>query len=414
MPTTLAENKELQVINAVLKNKDIQTLFASNVDDLFVGYRDIWDSIKSYHARYRAIPDIAVIKERHTDLDVIEVPADTSYYLDGLREQYIKNHMAAIAAEAGEKIRSGDTAPRVLADMQANLSRLNRFSNASRDLNVMDFDDAERHYDAVRARALAMGGVPGVATGVDFIDSAYTSGLAGGDLVIVLGWTGRAKSLFTTLVACNAHQFGGKPMIVSLEMSGEKVRDRIYTIKGSGLFSNSALTLGDIAKDDLRSFAKTNSDKQDFFVVSNDGVGEITPNIIQAKIDQHKPTMVIIDYAQLLSDNSNSQDMTARMRNMSKEFKALAVANDIPVILISSATPDNAAAAKNPPTIEQVAWSKQLAYDADLAFAVHKHDNSDNVEIVCRKNRNGPLFSGYLIWDIDNGVIEERFDLVVD
>jgi replicative DNA helicase len=319
--------------------------------------------------------------------------------------------MARAAAAAGLKIKGGDTSPRVLAELQADLSKLNRFSNAARDLNVMDFEAAEQHYDEVRARALANGGVPGVPTGVDFIDSAYTSGLAGGDLVIVLGWTGRAKSLFTTLVACNAHEFGGKPMIVSLEMSGEKVRDRIYTIKGSGLFANSALTLGDIAKDDLRSFAKRYEEKSDFIVVSNDGVGEMTPNIIQAKIDQHKPTMLIFDYAQLGSDNANSQDMTARMRNMSKEFKALAVANNIPVILISSATPDNAAAAKTPPTIEQVAWSKQLAYDADLAFAVHKHDESDNVEIVCRKNRNGPLFTGYLIWDIDNGVITESFDL---
>jgi len=404
-------SKELLVINAVLKNKDIQVLFGQNIDDLMVGYKDIWDSIKSYHARYRAIPDIAVIQERFDDLESVPVPADTSYYVDALREEYIKNNMERLASVAGAKIRAGETAPRILGELQAELSKLNRFSNASRDLNVMDFDIAEQHYDEVRARAEAMGGVPGVATGVDFIDSAYTSGLAGGDLVIVLGWTGRAKSLFTTLVGCNAHEFGGKPMIVSLEMSGEKVRDRIYTIKGSGLFANSSLTLGDIAKDDFRSFAKRYEQKSGFIVVSNDGVGEMTPNIVQAKFDQHKPTMVIFDYAQLGSDNANSQDMTARMRNMSKEWKAFGVANNVPVILISSATPDSPAAAKTPPTIEQVAWSKQLAYDADLAFAVHKHDDSNIVEIVCRKNRNGPLFTGYLDWDIDNGIITEKFDL---
>lgn len=404
-------SKELLVINAVLKNKDIQTLFGHNMDDLMVGYKDIWTSIKNYHAKYRTIPDIEVIQERFEDLDKVEVKGDTSYYVDSLKEEFIANNMARAASVAGLKIRDGDTSPRVLAELQAELSKLNRFSNAARDLNVMDFEAAEQHYDEVRARALANGGVPGVPTGVDFIDSAYTSGLAGGDLVIVLGWTGRAKSLFTTLVACNAHEFGGKPMIISLEMSGEKVRDRIWTIKGSGLFSNSGLTLGDIAKDDMRSFAQKQAGKHEFIVVSNDGVGEMTPNVAQAKIDQHKPTMLIFDYAQLGSDNGNSLDMTARMRNMSKEWKALAVANNIPIILISSATPDNAAASKTPPTIEQVAWSKQLAYDADLAFAVHKHDESDVVEIVCRKNRNGPMFTGYLIWDIDRGLIDEKFDL---
>jgi replicative DNA helicase len=96
---------------------------------------------------------------------------------------------------------------------------------------------------------------------------------------------------------------------------------------------------------------------------------------------------------------------------MSKEFKRLAVQNNIPVILISSATPDSSASVNEPPTIEQVAWSKQLAFDADLAFAVHKHDDSDIIEIVCRKNRNGPLFSGFLRWDINQGIVSEEFEL---
>jgi replicative DNA helicase len=200
-------------------------------------------------------------------------------------------------------------------------------------------------------------------------------------------------------------------MIASLEMSGEKVRDRVFTIKGSGLFRQSELSLGIVGEDDFRTFRNDNSKAADFLVVTNDGSAELTPNVIQAKIDQHKPAIIVLDYAQLMSDNANSSDMVARMRNMSKEYKRLAVANNIPVVLISSATPDSAAAAKEPPTIEQVAWSKQLAFDADLAFAVHGHDNSNIVEIVCRKNRNGDLFSGYLDWDINSGKFKEVFSI---
>jgi len=169
--------------------------------------------------------------------------------------------------------------------------------------------------------------------------------------------------------------------------------------------------LGDVNVDDFRTFASKYSGFGDFVVMSNDGVGELTPNVLQGKIDQHKPSIMAFDYAQLGSDNANSPDMTARMRNMSKEFKQLAVSNKMACVLISSATPDGTASTKEPPTINQVAWSKQLAYDADLAFAVHKHDDSNLVEIVCSKNRNGPLFSGALDWDIDRGVIEEVFDI---
>lgn len=405
--------KELQTINSVLKNKDIGVLFGESVDEVFAesGYGDVWDYIKVYHNRYHAIPDVAVVQERFPDFEDVPVQGHTEYYLESLKNEYISNKIEALVLKASKKI-SPDTAAIVLNGLQGDLMRLNRFSHAARDLNVMDFDDAERHYDEVRERTESMGGTPGIPTGVSFIDSAYTSGFAGGDLVVVLGWTGRAKSQFTTLLACNAYKYGHRPMIVSLEMSGEKVRDRIYTILGSGLFRQSDLTLGAVSTDDFRTFkGKFEGKNSEFIVVTNDGTSELTPNVIQAKIDQHKPSMLIFDYAQLATDNENSQDMTSRMRNMSKQYKRLAVANDIPIVLISSATADSSASASEPPTVEQVAWSKQLAFDADLAFAVHKHDDSNIVEIVCRKNRNGPLFSGFLDWDIDRGIISEKFDL---
>jgi len=402
----------LQTINSVLKNKDISVLYGESVDDLFKagGYGDVWESIKTYHSKFHSIPDIEVMQERFPDLEDVPVKGETAYYLESLKEEFIRNKIERILLQASKELEI-DAAPRLLGNMQEALSKLNRFSSSAKDLDVMDFDDAERHYNEVRERAEAMGGTPGIPTGISFIDSAYTSGLAGGDLVVVLGWTGRAKSQFTTLVCCNAHDKGYKPMITSLEMSGEKVRDRIFTIKGSGLFKQSSLTLGDVGTDDFRTFKQRNAGKKGFVVVTNDGVSELTPNVMQAKIDQHKPDLLVFDYAQLATDNANSSDMTARMRNMSKEYKRLAVNNNIPVMLISSATADSSASASEPPTVEQVAWSKQLAFDADLAFAVHKHDDSNIVEIVCRKNRNGPLFSGFLDWDIDRGIISEKFDL---
>ncbi len=403
-------NEELAVINSVLKNKDTSVLFGQSVDDLFIAYEDVWTDVKGYYSKHHEIPDIEVVQERHPGLEDITVKGATDYYLDSLKSYYIKNRLESIAMGIASDIDTS-SAVDLVNKLQKAASNLGRFSANTKNKNLMDFEDAERHYDDIRAKSLEMGGTPGIPTGVSFIDSAYTSGLVGGDLVVVLGWTGRAKSLFTTLVCCNAHERGFKPMITSLEMPFEKVRDRVFTIKGSGLFRNSDLALGNINGDKLKQFKDSQSTKQDFLVVTNDGNSELTPNAVQVQIDQYKPDVLVFDYAQLASDNENSSDMTARMRNMSKQWKTTAVRNNIPVMLISSATPDGSASIDEPPTIEQVAWSKQLAFDADLAFAVHKHTDSNIVEIVCRKNRNGPLFSGYLDWDIDNGIIEERFDL---
>lgn len=380
-----------------------------NIDFMFTGYPDVWAFIKKYYSKHRSVPDVEIIVENFDDFEVIEVKGETEYYIDSLREEYQNRKLEEITGKLATNV--GKIAPnRVLSGAIADLMKLQNASVQSNDLNIMDFEAAKAHYEAMRIKAAEMGGIPGIPTGIDFIDSAYTSGLAGGDLVIVLGWTGRGKSLASTLICCNAYRKGFKPLIISLEMSAEKVRDRAYTMLGQGLFKNSDLAVGDVNEDDFRSWSK--NFQGEFLVINNDGIGEFSPAVAQSKIDQYKPSIVVIDYAQLASDNSNSGDMTARMRNMSREYKMLAVANDIPVILISSATPDSAASTKTPPIIEQVAWSKQLAYDADLAFAVHKHDGPDGViEVACRKNRNGDLFSGYFQADINNGIYREFFTL---
>lgn len=403
-------NLALQTINAVIVNKDIGVLYdGGGVDEMMGEWGDVWNGMKTYHTKYHAIPSASVLKERYPDFEEVDVNAKTEYYVDQLRDEFLRNRTESILTNAAKALKTNSGAA-VLAKAQSSLAQLNRFSGGAVDMNIMDVDDAQKHYDEVRERAAAMGGLPGIPTGIAFIDSAYPSGMAPGDLIVVLGWTGRAKSITTTLFACNAHDCGFVPMIVSLEMTGEKVRDRVYTIKGSGLFQNSALALGDVSVDSLRDFKAKQSDKPKFIVVTNEGLAELTPNVVEAKIDQHKPKLVIVDYAQLASDNAHSENMTARMMNLSKEFKRLAVKKQVAIIIISSATAESASSSDEPPTIEQVAWSRQLAYDADLAFAIHKFDDSNLIAVVCRKNRNGPLFAGMLDWDIDNGIVKEAFD----
>ena len=407
-------SRELQVINSVCETKDISVLMAQNVDPLFDVYKDVWDDVKKYYAKYRTVPSIAVLRENHPDLEEVETEGDTAYYVENLREEYVKAKLHAMTKGVNSVLDDYASAE-ILNKLSRDIIELTKMSAATHDVDVMDFDAAEEHYAEIRKKAEEMGGTPGIPTGISFIDSAYTSGLAGGDLIIALGWTGRGKSLFSTLIACNAFDHGRKVMIISLEMSPAKVRDRVYTMMGTGLFRNSDLAMGDIDEDNFRSWSAKYRDRKGFVVIEPEGGGELTPNMVQAKVDQHKPDLVIIDYAQLASDNGNSKDMNQRMLNMSKEYKRLAMANDIPVILISSATADSTSAINTPPIIEQVAWSRQLAYDADLAFAVHKHNELDDgsgiaiIEIVGRKNRNGELFAGYLKWDINNGKVEEDF-----
>jgi replicative DNA helicase len=403
-------NTEAELISAVCKNKDISTILADNSDDLFVSHKDIWDGLKSYYYKFRAVPEASILKDKFKDFEPVETKGETGYYLDKLKNEFVGNKLKTILMQAGSSLKE-DAPSRVLGTMQSQLANLSRYTNNVKDLDITDLDSAERHYESVRTRSLAMGGSPGILTGFDAIDKAYPTGMAPGHLIVAIGWPGRGKTWFTSYLACKAWEQGFKPMIVSLEMAPENMRDRIYTMLGSGLFRASDLSKGDINIDDFKTWGKKKTEgKNSFILVSNEGAGEVTPATIQGKIDQHKPDLVILDYHQLFNDNKRSNSEVERNRNISRDFKLLAVTNGIPIIDITAATADDISDQKEPPMMSQVAWSKAIEYDADMAIAVHKHANTDLIEIVSRKNRHGHDFRFFLDWDINRGVITPIYE----
>ena len=403
-------NTEAELISAVCKNKDISTLLADNADDLFTSHKDIWEGLKSYYYKFRAVPEVGILQDKFKDFEPVQTKAETGYYLDKLKNEFVSARLKTIMLQAGSSLKE-DAPSRVLGVMQSQLATLSRYTNNVRDVDVTDIESAERHYQSVKDRSTVMGGSPGILTGFEAIDKAYPTGMAPGHLIVAIGWPGRGKTWFTSYLACKAWEQGFKPMIVSLEMAPENMRDRIYTMLGSGLFRASDLSKGDINLDDFRSWAtKTTEGKNSFVLVSNEGTAEVTPSTIQGKIDQHKPDLVILDYHQLFNDNKRSNSEVERNRNISRDFKLLAVTNNIPIIDITAATADDISDQDEPPMMSQVAWSKAIEYDADMAIAIHKHANTDMIEVVSRKNRHGQDFRFFLDWDINRGIIKPIYE----
>jgi replicative DNA helicase len=403
-------NTEAAVITSVCQNKDIATILADNVDDIFQSHRDVWEGLKSYYYKFKSVPDANVLQEKFRDFEPVRVTAETGYYLDQLKNEYLASRMRNLLMKSGASLKD-NAAARVLADMQSEIASLSRLTNNVRDVDLTDYELAEKHIIAVQERSAVMGGSPGIKTGFTALDLAYPTGMAPGHLIVAIGWPGRGKTWLTSYLACKAWEQGFKPMIVSLEMSPENMRDRIYTMLGSGMFRASDFSRGNINIDDFHHWAKKRfDDKNSFILVSNEGTNEVTPQTVQGKIDQHRPDLVILDYHQLFNDTKRSNSEVERNRNISREFKLLAVRNNIPVIDITAATMDDVSDQDAPPLLSQVAWSKAIEYDADMAMAVHRHPDTNIIEVVSRKNRHGTDFAFYLDWDIDRGVVKEIYD----
>lgn len=408
-------SNEAAVIASVCKNKDIHAILGAKAE-VFGAYGDVFEFIKDYYLKYKAVPEVALIEDRFGEVDLPETNSPTAYYMEELTSAYVRARMEDIMMKAGAALDSRAPSD-VLSKLQQSLSRLGQHTIASKDLSLIDIDAASEHFDQLKIISDANDGTPGIATGFDAIDSAYATGMAPGHYIVLIGYTGKGKSMWSGLLAVHAWLQGRKVMVISLEMSPEEYRERIYTMMAEGRFKMSDLSRGDVDPDDFRTWAtKKFEDAADFIVVSNQGNANITPNYIQAKIDMHRPDIVILDYLQLMSDNAETTAMTPRMLALSREIKLLAVNNAIPIVAISAVTDEDNDKRDGPPLLSQVAWSKGIEYDGNLVVAIHTHETEDTsgtvlpiVELVGRKNRHGPLFSVYFKVDFNSGIWEETF-----
>lgn len=399
---------EVELINAVVQKKDFDSVFSAGVDRMFVSHDKVWDYIINFYQRYRSVPSVQLLRDEFPDFYETKVSDDIEVYIDKVRESYIESKMKEVIQENAKGIKTSGSA-KALHEIINGLNVLARDTGVVRDINIKDYEEAAEEYDE-RKRTIDEHGSLGIMTGIPPFDMFYPTGLAGGHFISIIAWSGHGKTAFSTYLACQAWRNGKRPMIVSLEMSAEEMRDRIYTTLGDGKFTSRGLTRGDIDIDSFQSWGKQNlSKKKDFIVVSSEGFDNVTVNTVQSKIDQYKPDLVVLDYLQLFDDAGNGGNETAKIRNISKDSKRLAIRNNLPILALTQATQDNKTDLEQPPLIEQVAWSKGIQHDSDLALAVHKPPNDNDMEVVARKNRHGQLFNFFLDVDMERGIWRHHF-----
>lgn len=402
-------NIEAEVISAICENKDISTALTAQIDDMFISHADVWEGVKSYYYRHGSVPPADVLVRKFDDFVPEETSGPTDYYVDLLRDSFVRGNIKNYLLDAGKELRS-EPSRLVLDKLQSQLSRLSQYTAVAGDIDLSDFESAKRHYEQVHDNSELNGGNVGIMTGLKSFDASVPTGLAPGNLVILLGYSGRGKTWLAGYLATRAYTQGKKPMIASMEMTAEAMRDRIYSTMANGSFYVSDFQTGAIDTDDFNTWGKKQfKDKQSFTVVSSEGLSDISVSTLQGKIDQHQPDIVFVDYIQLMSDGAGNRNETEKIRNISRGLKRLALRNNIPVVAISAVTSAELNAPDTPPMLEQVSWSRSIQFDADLAIAVHKYDDTNIVECVSRKNRFGPDFCAYLEVDFSRGMIKETF-----
>lgn len=404
----MAYTEEVEVLSSVCKNKDIHILFDNNADELIKDCADIWGFVKDYYDQTRQVPDADLLVTRFRDFDPVD-SGPTVYHIDRLRQAYLDESLKNSLRRAANLLNNNESA-NALKELSKDVALMSRIGAKVRDIDVTDVDNALAYFE--QTRKSAENGDVGIKTGITSFDVCLPMGIAKGQLGILLAYPAIGKSWLALYFAVQAWKHGYKPMIVSLEMTEYEVRNRIFTVIADGFFSHRALSAGRVSDNEFKLWAeKSIEGRPPFKIISNDTGAEMTPNLIASKIDQYKPDIIILDYLQLMTDNSGtSQNETVKIKNLSRELKLLAISQQLPILAIASATPDDSTDLESVPQLGQVAWSRQIAYDADWVLSMGRKANSDILEAAFRKNRHGFMGDFYLEIDFDKGTFKEILD----
>lgn len=394
-------NTEARLISAVLEDKQVHVLLQANVDNILRTHNDVWDFVRNYFEQNSSVPPVSLVVEKFRDFEPVEGVGATKHHLEELQSEFLNDSLKDMLRSAAEEIQGGG-GNSALESLISKTSQLKKETSVIRDIDATDLDSAIAYFEQLRERQEA--GSVGIKTGLPGFDNYLPAGIMPGQLGVFLAYPGIGKSWLSLYFAVQAWKQGRSPLVISLEMSETEVRNRVFTIMGEGLWSHRKLSAGDVELDTLKMWhAKHLQGKPEFHIISNDTGGDITPSVLRGKIDQYRPDFVIVDYLQLMSPNQKSDNETVRMKNLSRELKLMAISEEVPIIAISSATPDDVTKLETVPTLGQTAWSRQIAYDADWVMALGRGSNSDVMECVFRKNRNGFMGEFMVQVDFDKG-----------
>jgi replicative DNA helicase len=242
--------------------------------------------------------------------------------------------------------------------------------------------------------------ITGLPTGYSEFDE-MTSGLQGGDLVIIAGRPSMGKTSFAMNIAEYASLKQQSPVAVfSMEMPGEQLSLRL--LSSLGRINQQRLRTGRLEDDDWPRFTSAVSMLSDAQLFIDDSPA-LSPGDVRARarrlMREHKQLgLIVVDYLQLMQVPGSSENRTTEISEISRSLKALAKELSVPVIALSQLNRSLEQRPNKRPVMSDLRESGAIEQDADLICFIYRDEvyNEDSpdkgtAEIIIAKQRNGPI-----------------------
>ena len=243
--------------------------------------------------------------------------------------------------------------------------------------------------------------VTGTPTGFVDLDK-MTSGMHGGELIIVAGRPSMGKTAFSMNIGeYVAVEYGLPVAVFSMEMPGTQLTMRM--LGSVGRLDQHRMRTGRLTDEDwpkLTHAVQKMSEAQIFI----DETGALNPMELRSRSRRlarqcGKLGLIIVDYLQLMSGSgSGGENRATEISEISRSLKSLAKKLDCPVIALSQLNRGLEQRPNKRPIMSDLRESGAIEQDADVILFIYRDEvyNPDSpdkgtAEIIIGKQRNGPI-----------------------
>ena len=254
----------------------------------------------------------------------------------------------------------------------------------------------------------------GISSGFYDLDS-FTQGFQKSDLIIIAGRPSMGKTALALNMGLNILKNTKLPVIFfSLEMSKEQLTYRLLTHETD--ITNLRLKSGNLYKEDWSLLNQTmkNLSTLPLFLddTPNPSIQDLKSKLKKILFEQGQIGLVIIDYLQLMQNSQLKTDNRAQeLSQITRSLKNLAREFNIPIIALSQLSRSVENRPNKRPILSDLRESGSIEQDADLVLMLYREsyyltndetrsqNNSDLVELIITKQRNGPIGTVELLFD---------------
>lgn len=333
----------------------------------------------------------------------IPTAANADYYLQILREKFLLRQVILTCTEFAARSYEEQGDVRVLLD----------------EVEKRVFEIGEQRFrgqlPSIKSEVMAAianieqlyknrGGITGLATGFTKLDQ-MTSGLHGGEMIIIAARPSMGKTAFAMNIAEHVSVDLGKPVaIFSLEMSTQQIVQRLLCSRAR--INLQRIRDGFLNKADFPklSAAAGQLTKAQIFIDDTAGLSILELRAKARRLRERlRIELIVVDYLQLLRSTSRraQENRQIEVAEISYGLKALAKELDIPILVLAQLNrqPDEKGGR---PMLSHLRESGSIEQDADVVGMLYRaeiyekdeearQEKSGEAELIIAKQRNGPV-----------------------